>query len=244
MQSLPWPLARVTTNASPARKLRCAALSRIVREGRHDPRQCSRRGRSGGGRWSGPSRHLLGGARSSQTPAHAAPVQPLPWLCRWPPVGSSPCRAARQPLPQTPAGRAGPRSRVRACRGRVAAKLRNSRSPAPPPLFAGKAGRLIRGSARVGVWRESGAPFRAGEIESLREERSRIPRPPHRVALLSVPPCKPPPCSGPPNICRSMLCSGKPVLASSGRAGATPTSCHVPCWRGLFFRAPAVDPPR
>lgn len=30
-------------------------------------------------------------ARSSHAPAHAAPVQPLPWVCRRPPVGCSLC---------------------------------------------------------------------------------------------------------------------------------------------------------
>ena len=51
--------------------------------------------------------------------------------------------------------------------GRAAAEWQQScgidRSPAPPPLCVRKAGRLIRGSARVGVWRASGAPFRAVE---------------------------------------------------------------------------------
>jgi len=55
-----------------------------------------------GGRWSGPSRHLLGGARSSQTPAHAAPCQPLPWLCRSRPSAAPSAVQARQPQPQTP----------------------------------------------------------------------------------------------------------------------------------------------
>ena len=61
-----------------------------------------------GGRWSGPSRHLLGGARSSQTPAHAAPVQPLPWVCRSRPSAAPSVTAPSslllrscQPQPQT-----------------------------------------------------------------------------------------------------------------------------------------------
>ena len=48
-------------------------------------------------------------ARSSHAPAHAAPVQPLSWVCRRPPVGSSPCHQSLrsfslrscQPQPQT-----------------------------------------------------------------------------------------------------------------------------------------------
>jgi hypothetical protein len=60
----------------------------------------------------------------------------------------------------------------------------------------------------------------------------------------SVPPCKPPPCDGPPNISRSMLC---PASRCSHRAGmAAHSSRQVPpgliagCWPGKREAAKAT----
>jgi hypothetical protein len=134
-------------------------------------RQCSCRGRSGGGRWSGPSRHLRGGARLiryahpfgaafgslshfvrlSQTPAHAAPVQPLPWLCRRPPVGSSLCRFASAAAADPSASLQGGLVREAAV-GRARAECRLRREFIGCPILASlfeRAEGWLQGSSKV-----------------------------------------------------------------------------------------------
>jgi len=116
------PLPRVATNANPRqlpmnRSVTLPAdgggVSRQAGIGIETPPQASRRRSRLGSSTAVASlaRHVICAvaARSSHAPAHAAPVQPLPWECRRPPVGSSPCHQSLrsfslrscQPQPQT-----------------------------------------------------------------------------------------------------------------------------------------------
>ncbi len=85
-------------------------------------------------------------ARSSHTPAHAAPVQPLPWVCRRPPVGCSLCHQSLrsfslrscQPQPQTLPlrSRAGWSARLRWGGGAVSVGLKDA--PSSPRSSSGR----------------------------------------------------------------------------------------------------------
>jgi hypothetical protein len=100
------PLSRVATSANPCQP----PMNRSVTlpadgggecgfaDGMETPPQASRRRSRPGCSTAVASlaRHVICAvaARSSHAPAHAAPVQPLSWVCRRPPVGCSLCRFA------------------------------------------------------------------------------------------------------------------------------------------------------
>ena len=108
------------------------------------------------------------------------------------------------------------------------AALRKRSPPAGAVPCASLRRNMLHRVMRCNAFPRSGGqvPRQAAIYPAMRSVHE-SPRPPHRVGLLSVPPCKPPPCSGPPNISRSIKPLGSVRAYVQNPINSDAPQCHA-----------------
>ena len=177
-------------------------------------------------------------ARSSHAPAHAAPVQPLPWECRRPPVGCSLCRfasaAAADPCAPVVPPFAPGRARARGCGGAAApwsaanAGIKGAPS-SPRSSSVRRVGSKAVPTSTVVAMRQPTRDALGGGIGNVFRPLNVIGSPPGKYQTCG---CvyEPPPAPAPATaVLRGAAPSSRSTLITSASRASRPRTLAAPC---------------